>query len=111
MSCAAKVSNDVLQAIQTLSKMIVSQPTKSGRCSSCRFPYMCKNGDSCPFHALGCCWFMHDNVQKSACSDENEQIQSFSPKLKSEFAKVDKKIEQKLGELSNYINRRCGEMD
>jgi len=111
MSEGAKDSNDALHAVQSLTKMLVSQPCKSSKCSSQRFPYACKHGASCPFLAIGCCWFSHGDVQKSSSSNEDGKLQNSSPKRDAELAKLTESIEKKLSDLSRYVERCLEEVE
>ena len=72
-----------------------------------RFPFACKNGLSCPYHACGCCWFKHGNGDNKS-SDIIEHVPSPNAALEKKVALIQSVVEKQFGEFSKHVENRIG---
>ena len=100
--------DEILQAIQALTKVVTLRQSKGNQR---RFPFLCRNGASCPWKACGACWFKHQDEDQQQPPQQNE-IATFNViSMESKVADITKNIDKKLSELSKYVDRCLGEME
>ena len=109
MSESDKGSHDVMQAIQSLTKMVASQPK---RCKRQRFPFSCRNGPSCQWMACGACWFSHDCSDKVKKDGEvkGQKLEDIADRITMKLKQLEDKIERRISSLSHHVDRLFGEM-
>ena len=100
--------SEVLLAVQALTKVVATQQNKGRRR---RFPYLCRNGPSCPWKACGACWFKHEAEERELPQQVSEMTATPAASLETKLAEVKANMEKKVGELSKYVDRCFDNME
>ena len=104
--------DDIMQAIQALSKNVAAQQKVWRRP---RFPHLCRNGASCQWLACGACWFKHAEVDAVKQDDgkqgtDNRSKIGVPSELKAKETQI-ANLEAKFKDLSNYMDRRLHDLE
>ena len=117
----AKVGSDALDEILLEVRSLKKAMSGKDITRRPRFPFPCKNGRLCPYHACTSCWFIHDDdaspkvgrSTKSCDLDSGKRPQGSntdrSSQLEAKFGKtiseVQATMEKKFTDFSSYVDR------
>jgi len=108
-------SAELVHEMRSLSSLLKAKSERKPR-----FPYLCKNGASCPFLACRSCWFVHDgdgvevkhnDANRVGIATNNQKQVSQTQDINMRLTNMRQVLENKLVDLSKSLDHRFAELE